>query len=183
MQILAAFKKVSAQFSDYELLLVGGFYCKKFESEVRGFIADNQLADKVSIKTEVGYDQINHELLESRIGYVTYLTYDIHKTTLPNKLYEYLGAGLAIIASDFDNYRPVFVPDRTAILVEPESVDDLVEATVRCISDAETTQSMAARARKSFEEIYHWETAKPELIAAYRSILGLQPESCTLAAE
>jgi glycosyltransferase involved in cell wall biosynthesis len=74
----------------------------------------------------------------------------------PTKLFEYMAMGRGIVASRLDQIGDVLEHDRTAWLVEPGDVDDLVEGMQQLIVDAERRARLGAAARRAAVERHTW---------------------------
>lgn len=81
---------------------------------------------------------------------------DIGRWTSPLKAFEYMAAGLPIVASDLENLREVFVDGENAVLCNPESVDDWEASIRRLVSDAQLRGRLGATAKRWFEAKYTW---------------------------
>jgi glycosyltransferase involved in cell wall biosynthesis len=92
--------------------------------------------------------------------------------SVPTKLFEYMAAGLPVIASDFDTWRPYVVPFDCGILVDPRDVDQIAEAIGSLLSDPDEAWSMGQRGRKAVEERFNWNSEGARLVALYNDLLG-----------
>jgi glycosyltransferase involved in cell wall biosynthesis len=70
----------------------------------------------------------------------------------PLKLFEYMAAGLPVVAPDQPNLREVVADGRDALLVEPESSAALSSALARLASDAALRARLGAAARRTVVE-------------------------------
>ena len=73
----------------------------------------------------------------------------------PTKLFEYMAAGKAIVASDLDQIGEV-VADGAAVLVEPGSVESLVRALRELAGDPERRATLGRAARERVLARYTW---------------------------
>ncbi len=73
----------------------------------------------------------------------------------PTKLFEYMAAGKAIVASDLDQIGEVLA-DGAAVLVEPGSVDSLVRALRELAGDPERRATLGRAARERVLARYTW---------------------------
>lgn len=169
-EIIKAFAIVHAKYADYRLLLIGRYHHQDFKAEVQKLISELDMQDVVFHKEEIPYHEITQVLGKARLGYITYLPYPNNMAGLPNKMFEYMGAGLNIIASDFENYKNILIENDCGIVVKPEHSEAIAEATLRYIEDEAFAERMAKNARKAFEEKYNWEIEKTNLIRVYNSI-------------
>jgi glycosyltransferase involved in cell wall biosynthesis len=87
--------------------------------------------------------------------------------TSPLKLFEYLAAGRAIIASDLPALREVLTDGETALLVEPGQAPPLANALAR-LTDASTCAALAARAA-ALAPTFTWDRRAERLDAAFNA--------------
>jgi len=73
----------------------------------------------------------------------------------PTKLFEYMAAGKAIVASDLDQIGDV-LRDGLAVLVRPGDADDLVRGIREAAGDEALRRELGARARARVLERYTW---------------------------
>lgn len=70
----------------------------------------------------------------------------------PLKLFEYMAAGLAVVAPDQPNLREVLEHGKNALLVRPENGAALLEALVSLVNDAELRARLGGAARHNIKE-------------------------------
>jgi glycosyltransferase involved in cell wall biosynthesis len=76
----------------------------------------------------------------------------------PLKIFEYMGAGLAIVAPDQPNIREILVHEHTAMLFNPASNTDMWRQVIRLTTDYELRQRIGKAARAKTEECdYTWQ--------------------------
>ncbi len=75
--------------------------------------------------------------------------------TSPMKLFEYMAAGRAIIASNLASIREILETERNAILVEPDRPELLAEGIKRIISDSALDKRISDEAYKD-SKLYTW---------------------------
>jgi glycosyltransferase involved in cell wall biosynthesis len=96
-----------------------------------------------------------------------------HYSTDSNKLFEYVMAGLPVVASDFPEIRKVVAGHNLGLLVDPSDVSGIANAIQLLVDDAGARRRFRAHALAAAEQL-SWETQVPALLAAYRG-LGLLP--------
>lgn len=92
--------------------------------------------------------------------------------SVPTKLFEYMAAGLPIVISDFETWRPYVVPYDCGILVDPRDVDQIAEAIASLSSNPDEAWAMGQRGRKAIEERFNWSSEGARLVALYTDLLG-----------
>jgi len=93
-----------------------------------------------------------------------------HFTTDSNKLFEYVMAGLPVVASRFPEIRRVVQAHDLGLLVRPGNREELVEALKCLVSDSALRARFAENAREA-AKILNWESQEQGLLDLYDSIL------------
>ncbi len=84
----------------------------------------------------------------------------------PIKLFEYMAAGCAIVASNLPSTAEVVVDGETALLVPPSDVSALAAALQRLRDDPALRQSLGAAARELVLRQYTWDCRARSILAA-----------------
>ena len=90
----------------------------------------------------------------------------------PTKLFEYMAAGKAIVASRLGQIGDVLEHGVTAWMVEPGSVEDLGEALVSVADDRKLRRELGAKARRQASEHHSWQLNARRVIDAYSAVAG-----------
>ena len=97
-----------------------------------------------------------------------------HRYALPNKLFEYLTAGLAVLGSNLTEIRRVIETHDAGLLVTPSDLEALQVAMQRMIDDDESRRRWSRNAAAAMET-YDPEKSSKRLREAYRTILAEPP--------
>jgi len=87
----------------------------------------------------------------------------------PTKVFEYMAAGKAIVASRLGQIGEVLEDRETALLVEPGNVEELAAAIVKLVESEELRKSLGARAREVAEKEHTWMHNAQRVLDAYHS--------------
>jgi glycosyltransferase involved in cell wall biosynthesis len=93
------------------------------------------------------------------------------EATSPLKLFEYMAAGRAIIASDLPSIREVLTHDVTAWLVEPGNPTALAEG-LRVLANDATLRDRLGRAARTAVAEYSWERRAERLEALFADAIA-----------
>ena len=91
---------------------------------------------------------------------------------LPVKMFEYMSAGIPVIASDFPLWRDIIAGNDCGLLVDPLKPKAIAEAIDYLISHPEDAVRMGANGRRAVENLYNWEDEVHKLVAFYNTILS-----------
>jgi glycosyltransferase involved in cell wall biosynthesis len=94
----------------------------------------------------------------------------------PTKLFEYMAAGLPVIASDFPLYREVVVAAQCGLLVDPTDAREIASAMAYLLDRPDEAEAMGARGRAAVLERYTWPVAESALLRLYDSVLLHEPQ-------
>lgn len=90
----------------------------------------------------------------------------------PVKIFEYMAAGRAIVASRLGQIVDVIEEGETGLLVEPESAEALSEAIVRLASDRELRERLGRNARRAAVERHTWRRNATRVLEAYDEVVA-----------
>lgn len=159
---------LSAQFISNGILVLMGFgNTQKLES----IIKEKGLDAKVKISNPVPYKEIHGYISSADIGVIPFLNNSLNNyLATPNKLFEYLMAGVAIATSDFPEIRKVIENSSAGKFFDPLDPKDIARAINEIIEDEEKLENMKKNARQSALTKYNWEIESKKLVELYRNI-------------
>lgn len=128
------------------------------------------LHDSVMLVPNVPASQIMEELNLARVGVIPALPVPKTYRGMPNKLFEYMAAGIPVVSFDYPYPREVIVSAGCGSLVAPENIRDFAEKIVFFLENVDEAIEHGQRGSDSFEGKYNWESQMPKLIDYYRSI-------------
>jgi len=96
-----------------------------------------------------------------------------HFTTDSNKLFEYVNAGLPVIASDLPEIRRIVRDNQIGLLVRPGDDGELVAAIRRLIDDSSQRARFKENSRRMAERL-NWEQQETLLVELYSKVLDAE---------
>ena len=115
--------------------------------------------------------QVGEVLGRSAAGIVTFLPEPNHIEAQPNKMFEYMSAGLPVIASNFPLWREIIEGNACGICVDPLDPRAIAAAIDRLVDNPEMARQMGENGRKAVLERYNWDHEEKRLLALYESLL------------
>jgi len=95
-----------------------------------------------------------------------------YRYSLPNKLFQYMAAGVPVVASDFPQVREVVRDSGCGLVVDTSRPADIAAAVNWILSDPGRALVMGERGRAAVEERYNWSTAADVLLSVYAGLRG-----------
>ena len=120
----------------------------------------------------VGRSEIAEIFARSVAGIVTFRPAANHLRSQPTKLFEYMSAGLPVIASSFALWREIIESSQCGICVDPTSSEALADAICWITSHPREARKMGENGRRAVQATYNWEVEGGRLLALYGSLLG-----------
>jgi len=153
---------------DLRLKLIGGFGNKSFENEIKSFPEWN----KINYLGTIQYTETIDHYLEADTGLICVWPVPHNLISTPNKLFEYMAAGLPVIASNFPLWKEIVEGNRCGICVNPLDPKEIASAIKYLIKHPEEALEMGKNGRKAVEEKYNWENESKKLIELYKDLLA-----------
>jgi len=159
---------VAASRHGVRLRLCGRFSSTAFEAATKA-MPEWQHVDYRGIVDRAG---IREAFRESIAGLVVLHPLDVYTVSLPVKMFEYMSAGLPVIASNFPLWRTVIGDHRCGILVDPSDPSSIACAIDRLMDDPDEARLMGERGRAAVQERFNWAKEESVLLSFYRRLLG-----------
>ena len=151
------------------LVFLGGGPLKE---EVRDYVRAARMEQRIRFLDAVPPDSLLPVTAGADVG-VTLLEDSClnHRFALPNKLFEYLMAGLPVLASDLPEIGGIVKRFDVGCVVNPSDRPSLVQALQNVVDNKDLRDAWAANTRSVFET-FNWETASQRFTSVYRSLLA-----------
>lgn len=122
----------------------------------------------------VGF-QPRHEIAQLlarvRIGLVLLHPAPNYIESQPVKLYEYMTAGLPVVASDFPYWRRIVDEAGCGLLVDPKDPRAIADAIEWLFRNPKEAEEMGKRGREAVFTRYNWRAEVPKLLGLYEEVL------------
>lgn len=119
----------------------------------------------------ISREKVNQLYGKSRAGIVLYQPAKNHFESQPIKLFEFMAAGLPVIASDFPLWKKIVEGNQCGICVNPTDVNEVRKACVHLLKRPELGRRMGLAGRKAVVQKYNWNCEKDKLLNLYQELL------------
>ena len=91
--------------------------------------------------------------------------------SLPIKMFEYMAAGIPVIASRFPLWEEIIEGGECGVCVNPLMPDEISSAINYLVSNPEIAKQMGRNGKRLIKEKYNWKIEEEKLLELYRDIL------------
>ncbi|NES18712.1 MAG: glycosyltransferase family 4 protein [Symploca sp. SIO3E6] len=115
--------------------------------------------------------EVAQTLAKSMAGLVLFYPKANHINAQPNKMFEYMSAGIPVIASNFPLWQEIVEGNDCGICVDPLNPTMIAEAIQWIIEHPSEAKRMGENGRKAVEKKYNWDEESEILIKLYQDLL------------
>lgn len=126
--------------------------------------------DRVDFVGLLGRAELARMLLRARAGLVILHPEPNYLTALPVKLFEYMCAGIPVIASDLPGCREIVETARCGLVVNPKDPHDIAQAITYLWTHPEEATAMGKRGFEAIQERYSWASQAQILLQLYQRL-------------
>lgn len=162
-EIIRAMESVQ---SDVRLELAGRFSEPALGVEVRQYAGWRRV-------DEMGFldrDGVRGVLGRSFAGLVTLHPIINYLDSLPIKMFEYMSAGIPVIASDFPLWRGIVEGNGCGVCVDPLNARSIAEAIDYIFLNPELARTMGKNGRQAVLQQYNWGIEERKLLSLYATV-------------
>ena len=149
------------------LYLAGEFTDRQFLEELRQSPAWGKV-NHLGLLSRAGVAAL---LAQARVGLVLFHPGPNNTNSQPNKLFEYMSAGLPVIASDFPRWREIIAKIQCGLVVDPLQPEAIAAAITWMFDHPGEAEAMGQRGQRAVAEIFNWDQEARKLLDLYQKVL------------
>lgn len=162
-EVIKAMKFVN----NVKLNLVGTFSEKSIENEVKTYIGWK----KVNAMGFLNRDEVANVMGHSKVGIVTFYPLPNHIDAQPNKMFEYMSAGLPLITSNFPLWKEIVEKNNCGLCVNPLNPKEIADAIKYIISHPLEAEKMGKNGKNAVLNKYNWSMEEKKLYEIYDKLI------------
>jgi glycosyltransferase involved in cell wall biosynthesis len=138
---------------------------------IRRLAADLRIGDRVHLLAPVPSEEVVAYAASATIGVSPIIPSCLnYRYSLPNKLFQYMAAGIPVVASDFEQVREVVLDHDAGLTVDMTDPAVIASAIGTLLADPAARKRMGANAREAVATELNWGRSAEALLGVYRSI-------------
>jgi glycosyltransferase involved in cell wall biosynthesis len=119
---------------------------------------------------KISRDEVNELYGNSRAGIVIYQPAANHLEAQPIKLFEFMAAGLPVVASDFPLWREIVEGNQCGICVNPTDPEEVKVACLTLIDNPKMAQALGRNGKAAIDKQYNWKSEENKLVELYNQL-------------
>lgn len=164
--ILEVVAAVAQTRSDVRLQLIGKFS----EAEAERVAKASPGWSRVDALGFLDREGVRDVLQRAVAGLVTFLPMPNHIDAQPNKMFEYMSAGVPVIASHFPLWREIVEGNHCGLCVDPLQPAEISRAMDHLLSHPEEAEQMGRNGQRAVQERYNWSIEEKKLLSFYSTL-------------
>lgn len=152
---------------DVRLQLAGSFAEREIEEEAKRLLGWGRV-DFLGYLDRAGVRDV---LSRSVAGVVTFHPSPNHIAAQPNKMFEYMSAGIPVIASNFPLWREIVEGNDCGLCVDPMDPAEIASAIEFLINNPRRARDMGENGRKAVMDRYNWSVEERKLLDLYLRLI------------
>jgi len=130
------------------------------------------LSERIHMEDWLPFDQAYQRVLGADIGLILFLPgQKNHNLALPHKMFDYMLAGLPIIAPNFaKEVAEIITEADCGILIDPLNPDEIAQALDHLATDPQERQRLGRNGRRAVLDKYNWDAEFEKLLEMYTTL-------------
>jgi len=134
-------------------------------------IGERNLEDTVTCTGWLPYKQVGDAVAQCDIGLILFREGMQNRLAgPPNKLFNYMNAGLPVLGVDFPEIRRIVSEEKCGVMIHDQTVESITSAILKLIENWSEIDKMGEAGRTAIRERYSWEQMEKRLLSVYEGL-------------
>ncbi|MBI3805605.1 MAG: glycosyltransferase family 4 protein [Nitrospirae bacterium] len=162
--VLGALPQIITKIPDFLFVIVGDGYATE---ALKRIVVERSLQNHVLWVGWVDHYKIFDYIRMSKVGLIPHFVTDHVNTTIPNKIFDYMGCGVAVVSSDAVPMKRILEEEKCGLTFRSGDSNDLAKCIINIHEDGMLYGRNGVEAVK---QKYHWKEDERRLLAAVKSL-------------
>ncbi|HET8587751.1 MAG TPA: glycosyltransferase family 4 protein [Candidatus Limnocylindria bacterium] len=141
------------------------------EPAIRELVARFGLGRRVHFLGMVPSDEVVPYAASATVGVLSTVPTCLNNVlALPNKIFQYMAAGIPVVASDYPQIRDIVVGSGAGVVMDPTDPSSIAAALRQVLADRAEAQAVGQRGQAAIRDSYHWSVAERTLLDVYGKV-------------
>lgn len=172
LEAVEALPMIVKEIPDVQMMFVGRFTPASYEQVLKDKAKELGVEANFSTEGMLPWLENFKRVSRAHIGCVFYNDNLNNRVTLPNRLYEYMYCGLAVLGENFPEVKKVLDKSNAGAVVDSKNPESIAKASISLLKEASTREQCSANAMYAVKTTYNFERALDELIRFYQKSLA-----------
>jgi glycosyltransferase involved in cell wall biosynthesis len=156
-----------SQIKDAHLVMIGG---GDMEGELKSMVLKKRLGNSVSFLGYIPTDELIQTAARADLGVVLFEPTSLnYRYALPNKFFEYIMAGIPVLASNIDTFKSYMETYQIGLTVDPSDVEEIKRTLTKMLTDRDMIIYWRKNAQKASQEL-NWESESLKMNHIYEDL-------------
>ena len=119
---------------------------------------------------QINRKQVNELYGSARAGIVIYQLFANSIDSHPNKLFEYMAAGLPVVASNLPHWIKIIESNNCGLIVDPKDPEAVRAACLELINNPQKAQELGRNGRNAVIQKFNWDVEEVKLLDLYKNL-------------
>lgn len=171
MQTILALPLILKKFPKTKLIFAGTFCPENYKDILMCKAKELGVDTHLEIQGMLSYRNNFNRTTKMEIGCVFYEDNVNNRVTIPNRLFEYMYAGVAVIGESFPEVRNVIEQADCGIIVNSSDPESIANAIIELFADIPKLRKMQLNARNRIKTTYAFEHDLESMVSLYNKII------------
>ncbi|MEG7335244.1 glycosyltransferase family 4 protein [Bacillus sp. 0102A] len=156
--------KATPQFNEGTLVFIGD---GRIKPDLERMVAELDIGDRVKFLPKVPLNDLPKYTRNAYLGFqvLNNVCFN-HYSASSNKLFEYMMAGVPVVACNFPEIRRVTEGEGTGVIVDSHDSDSIAEGVNQLLGNPELREELRKNSLKA-RDLYNWEQEKTAFLRVY----------------
>jgi glycosyltransferase involved in cell wall biosynthesis len=152
-------------------IVILGFDSKGTKAVLERLVTSLKVGNRVHILDPIPPDQLVEFSTAADVGIIPQvLLSDNQRFANPNKLFEYMASGLAVVATDTPTITSIVARFGIGEVFSRPKAEDISEAILKLYRARKRLEACKRASRRAAEEVFYWEKEEEKLVRLYSTL-------------